>query len=299
MKDIGYKLLKGLFTLVARLPLSVLYVFSDLLFIIIYFIVRYRRGLMDRNLAACFPEMPEKERTRVRRQFYRNFADYIVETIKLFHISDEEISRRITFENIGLIDRLTSEGKNVAVYFAHCGNWEWAPSMTLHVNPESLKYVDYCQVYRPLRNKLFNRLMLDVRSRFGSYSFSKATVLRDIIKLRREGKLSVTGFMSDQKPSHGDATVVTRFLNRPTAFISGTEHLASKLGMAAIYWDTEKLSRGHYRITCRPLTDNAAEMAPGELTRAYAALLEKTILRNPSIWLWTHNRWKYPVHQSI
>ena len=146
MKDIGYKLLKGLFTLVAMLPLSVLYVFSDLLFIIIYFIVRYRRGLMDRNLAACFPEMPEKERSRVRRQFYRNFADYIVETIKLFHISDEEISRRITFGNIGLIDRLTSEGKNVAVYFAHCGNWEWAPSMTLHVNTESLRYVDYCQV---------------------------------------------------------------------------------------------------------------------------------------------------------
>lgn len=299
MKDFGYKLLKGLFTLVAMMPLGVLYVFSDLLFLIIYFIVRYRRGLLDRNLAACFPDMPAEERTRIRRKFYRNFADYIVETIKLLHISDEEMSERMTFENIELIDRLTSEGKSVAVYFAHCGNWEWAPSMTLHVSHESLKTVDYCQVYRPLRNKTFDRLMLDVRSRFGSYSFSKTTVLRDLIKLRRAGKLSVTGFMSDQKPSHGDPTVVTEFLNSPTAFISGTEHLAARLGLAAIYWDTEKIGRGRYRITCRLLAENAADMSAGELTKAYAAMLQNTILRNPSIWLWTHNRWKYPVHQTI
>ena len=248
MKDFGYKLLKGLFTLVAMLPLGVLYVFSDLLFLIIYFIVRYRRGLLDRNLAACFPDMPAEERNRIRRKFYRNFADYIVETIKLLHISDEEMSERMTFENIELIDRLTSEGKSVAVYFAHCGNWEWAPSMTLHVSRESLKTVDYCQVYRPLRNKTFDRLMLAVRSRFGSYSFSKTTVLRDLIKLRRAGKLSVTGL--------------------------------------------------RYRITCRLLAENAADMSAGELTKAYAAMLQNTILRNPSIWLWTHNRWKYPVHQT-
>ena len=298
MKDFGYKLLKGLFTLVAMLPLGVLYVFSDLLFLIIYFIVRYRRGLLDRNLAACFPDMPAEERNRIRRKFYRNFADYIVETIKLLHISDEEMSERMTFENIELIDRLTSEGKSVAVYFAHCGNWEWAPSMTLHVSRESLKTVDYCQVYRPLRNKTFDRLMLAVRSRFGSYSFSKTTVLRDLIKLRRAGKLSVTGFMSDQKPSHGDPTVVTEFLNRPTAFISGTEHLAARLGLAAIYWDTEKIGRGRYRITCRLLAENAADMSAGELTKAYAAMLQNTTPPNPSIWLWTHNRWKYPVHQT-
>ena len=295
MKDFGYKLLKGLFTLVAMLPLGVLYVFSDLLFLIIYFIVRYRRGLLDRNLAACFPDMPAEERNRIRRKFYRNFADYIVETIKLLHISDEEMSERMTFENIELIDRLTSEGKSVAVYFAHCGNWEWAPSMTLHVSRESLKTVDYCQVYRPLRNKTFDRLMLAVRSRFGSYSFSKTTVLRDLIKLRRAGKLSVTGFMSDQKPSHGDPTLPLLFLGRPTAFITGTEELARKMKMAAVYWDMHKDSRGHYRIVTRLIADDVSDTEHGDVTRTYASMLQDTIMRNPSIWLWTHKRWKIPV----
>lgn len=298
MNDVVYRLLKGFLTFVAMLPLGVLYVFADILFLIIYFVVRYRRRLVEKNLIACFPDKSDAERQAICLKFYRNFADYIVETIKLLHISDAEMSRRMQFVDMDVLDRLTAAGKSVAVYYAHCGNWEWGPSMTLHVSPESHENTDYCQVYRPLRNKIFDRLMLDVRSRFGSYSFPKATVLRDLIRLRREGKQSVTGFMSDQKPSHGDPTVVTQFLNRTTAFISGTEHLAARMGFAAIYWDTEKLGRGRYRITCRPLTENASDLPNGELTRAYAALLQNTILRNPSIWLWTHNRWKYPVRQN-
>lgn len=295
MKDIGYKLLKGLLTLVACLPLEMLYVFSDFIFLLIYYIVRYRRRLVAANLRACFPDKSEGELKGIAKKFYRNFADYIVETLKLLHISDAEISRRMTFEGLDIIDDLLKSGRSVVLYFSHCGNWEWAPSMTLHAAVPPGENVEYCQVYRPLKNKTFDRLMLDIRGRFGSLSFPKKTVLRDLIVLRREGVGSCTGFMSDQKPSHGDPTFVTTFLNRPTAFISGTEHLAARLGFAVAYWDMEKISRGHYHLTCRLIADDASAIKPGEATRAYAAMLEQTILRNPSIWLWTHNRWKIPV----
>ena len=295
MADFGYKVLRFSLGLLARLPFGVLYALSDFLFIIIYYVARYRRGLVDSNLAQCFPAKSEDERHAIARRFYRNFADYIVETIKLLHISDAEMARRMTFGNIELIDSLVESGRSVAVYFSHCGNWEWATSMTLHVGHPCGSGVEYCQVYRPLRNRAFDRLMLDLRGRFGSLSFAKASVLRDLLMLRKKGMQSVTGFMSDQKPSHGDHAVVTMFLNRPTAFIHGTEELARRLGMAAIYWDVEKPSRGHYHISCRLLSDNPASLPDGELTRRYAELLQQTILRNPPIWLWTHNRWKHPV----
>ncbi len=295
MKNFGYNILLGILTALACLPLGVLYVFADVLYYIIYYIARYRRRLVRENIAKCFPAKSNSERAEIERKFYRNFADYIVETVKLLHISDAEMCRRMQFDNIELIDSLVAEGRSVVVYFAHCGNWEWAPSMTLHVAHRPGATVDYCQVYRPLRNKTFDKLMLHIRSRFGSTSFAKKTVLRDLLNLRKNGIVSVTGFMSDQKPSHGDPTVVTEFLNRPTAFISGTETLARRLGMAAIYWDTEKTSRGHYRITCRLLHKEPGELPPQQLTRIYAQALQDTINRNPSIWLWTHNRWKYPV----
>lgn len=292
MEKTAYILLRGTFGLLAFLPLKVLYVLSDILFCLLYYVVRYRRGVVSDNLAQCFPDKSDAERAAIARQFYRNMADCMVETVKLLHISNADIERRIKFENISLIDELTAAGKSVAVYFSHCGNWEWAPSVTLHASREG---VEYCQVYRPLVNKAFDRLMLRIRSRFGSLSFPKSTVLRDLLMLRRKGKLSVTGFMSDQKPSHGDPTVKMMFLNRPTAFISGTETLAQKLGMACVYWDMKKPSRGHYIISCRLIDDGDVKRPFGQITKEYAQMLETTIRRNPAIWLWTHKRWKFPV----
>ncbi len=284
------KVLIGIFRAFAHLPFWALYIISDIAFFLIYYIARYRRSVVDANLAGCFPDMSEAGRAVVRRRFYRSFCDTFVEAVKLLHISDREISRRMEFVNVALIDSILAQGKSVAVYFSHCGNWEWAPSVTLHTAHHA--GVEYCQVYRPLRNRAFDALMLRIRSRFGSLSFAKETVLRDLIKLNRNGIMSVTGFMSDQKPSHNDPTVVTMFLGRPTAFISGTETLVRRLGLVPIYWDMEKLSRGHYRITCRQIEVGETQ---GSITRSYASMLEATIRRNPSIWLWTHKKWKVPV----
>ncbi len=295
MKELTYRFAVGFLTLLAWLPLGVLYVFSDVLYFLIYYVVRYRRALVRQNLAKCFPEMESQERIRVERQFYRNFADYIVETVKLLHISDEEMNRRMVFENVDLIRRYVEEGRSIVIYFAHTGNWEWAPSVTTYFRNEEGAALDFCQVYRPLRSEVFDRLMLKVRSRFGSISFPKATVFRSLLKLKREGVVTVTGFMSDQKPSHGDPTVPLMFLNRPTAFISGTETLCRRLGSVALYWDMDKVSRGHYRVITREVCPNPQDLPQGDITRRYAAMLQETIIRNPSIWLWTHNRWKIPV----
>ena len=287
------KILIAILSAFAHLPLRVMYVLADIAFVLVYYVARYRRRVVDDNLAQCFPDMDQKARAAIRRQFYRNFCDTFVEAVKLLHISDKEICQRMQFENTALIDELLSQGKSVAVYFSHCGNWEWAPSVTLHTTHH--QGVEYCQVYRPLRNHAFDALMLRIRSRFGSLTFAEATVFRDLVHLKRDNVLTVTGFMSDQKPSHNDPTVVTMFLNRPTAFISGTETLARRMGLAAIYWDMEKTARGHYRITCRLLDDGTHAGEPGTLTRNYAAMLQDTITRNPAIWLWTHKRWKIPV----
>lgn len=293
------RMVVALLKLMARLPLGALYVVSDFMFVLVYYVVRYRRRVTDGNIAGCFPAMSASERRKIVRRFYRNFADYIVETVKLFHISDSEMERRMKFDNVEIIDRLVAEGRSVAVYFSHCGNWEWAPSVTLHTARRAGDGVEYCQVYRPLSSRVFDSLMLEARSRFGSLSLPKSTVLRELIRLRRGGVLNVTGFMSDQKPSHGDPTLPVMFLNRPTAFITGTEELARRMGMAAVYWDMYKTGRGQYEIKCRLLAENVADTQPGEVTRAYAAMLEQTIERNPSIWLWTHKRWKYPVEMPI
>lgn len=284
-------MLKGL----ARLPLGVLYGVADGLYFVAYRVVGYRKATVRKNLAESFPEMTEAARRDIERKFYRHLADYMVETVKLLHISDDEMKRRMIFEGMEQVDEILRSGRSITAYFSHSGNWEWVPSITLWSSLQAGKDAEFCQVYRPLKNKWFDNLFLKLRSRFRPLSFPKQTVLRDLLYLRRDRMPSITGFMSDQKPSHGDPTHIVKFLNHPTAMITGTETLTRRLDMAAVYLDLEKLSRGHYKVTIRMIDEHPASLPPMELTERYARLLETTIRRNPSIWLWSHKRWKNPV----
>lgn len=290
-RKLGDMLING----AAHLPLGVLYVFSDFCYFLLFYVFRYRRKVAEKNLRESFPEAGDDEINGILKKFYLNFTDYTVETLKLAHISDEEMMRRMTFEGTELMDDAVAAGRSVVVYFSHCFNWEWAPSVTLHSRFKDDKNVIFAQVYRPLKSEWFDGVMLRLRSRFGSESFKKSTVLRDLLKLRMEKKVWVTGFMSDQKPSHGDPTYIVKFLNHPTAAITGTETLAMRLKTTAIYWDMQKISRGHYNIVMRKIADDASTMQKNDVTQKYVELLENTIRRQPDIWLWTHKRWKIPV----
>jgi KDO2-lipid IV(A) lauroyltransferase len=295
LTKILFYILTALLVALACLPLRVLYVIADVLYLLIYYFVRYRRRLVRRNLTTCFPDKSEAEIIDIERKFYRNFADYIVETVKLLHISDDEMRRRFTFTNIDAVKDFMERGHSIAAYFSHCGNWEWTTSITLHCPDQIAVGNEFCQIYRPLRNVQFDNLMFRIRRRFGSVSIPKTLTLRRLLAMRNNKVTSITGFMSDQKPSHGDTVHVVNFLNRPTAVITGTETLARRLKMAVVYFDMQKLSRGYYNINIHVIADDASRTQPFYVTDKYFSLLEQTIKNNPPIWLWTHNRWKNPI----
>lgn len=282
----------GIVRMMACLPFCVLYVFADVIFVLLYYVLRYRRRMVRANMRAAFADADDEILRSYIRGFYRNFADYIVETVKLLHIKDESMARRIKFDGLEIIEEHLKQGRSVVAYFSHTFNWEWAPSITMHVSPEIKSKTTFGQIYRPLRNSEWDKLMLRVRSRFGSESIPKKVTLRHLLQSHKTGKLTLTGFMSDQKPSHGDAEHIIEFLGQRTRVIVGTETLARRMQMAAVYWDMFKESRGHYRITVRPICDNVADTGQGEVTDKYFKLLEQTIRRQPQIWLWSHNRWQ-------
>lgn len=294
-KTFSYRMLRGVLKAAAMLPLWVLYGLSDVVWVVLAFVVRYRRGIITANLTASFPDMSPKEIARIRRRFYRNFSDYIFETLKLLHISDSAMRRRMEFTGVEAVDRILGEGRPVVAFFSHCFNWEWVPSITLWSKLTPGEGVEFCQVYRPLRNRVMDALMLDIRSRFGSVSLTKKLVFLDLMRYTRRGIATITGFMSDQKPSHGDEGHYENFLHHPTIFITGTETVARRLDAAVVYFDMNKISRGHYRVDVRLITEKPGELPEGTLTDRYCSLLTQTIRRNPALWLWSHNRWKNPV----
>lgn len=278
-------LLKGL----SLLPLGLLYGVADLLAFLARDVARYRRRVVRANLRDCFPELDDKERCRIERRFYRHLGDYFVETVKLASMSEKALRRRMTFEGTELVDRTLRSGRDIVIYTSHFGNWEWITSMGLWC--ETASRAKFSHVYRPLRNPWFDRWFVRMRSRY-NVSIPMREVFRRLLIWRREETRWITGFLSDQKPSHAGKTYTVPFLGRETPFIGGTEELACKLDAVVMYFDTEVTGRGRYRSTVRLITDKPREEEPGEITRRYAAALEEQIRRRPEAYLWSHNRWR-------
>ena len=273
------------------LPLSVLYMISDIiLYPLVYYIARYRLKVVRKNLRNSFPDKSHNELKNIEKKFYHHFADLIVEVVYGYRVGDEEMRERVVFENVDLVEDLASKTHGVIAYLGHMGNWEWLVDLNKRfVNPAMVEY----NVYRQLKNPASDKMMLELRSKRGGECIEKKQLLRKLVALRRSEHPFVVGMLSDQKPSKRSSYVWTQFLNQETAFLDGSEVLAHKFGFSAVYAHIWSPKRGYYRIRFEQITDDPELMQPEEMTKRYAELLEQNICAQPEQWLWTHNRWKW------
>ena len=272
---------------IAIWPYGVLYVLSSLIYPIVYYVVGYRRKVVHNNLVNSFPEKSEKEIREIEKKFYRHFCDYVLETVKLMHISDEEMRRRLRFTNPELIEQLRGDGKPFFVYLGHQCNWEYVISITMWTHPD----LAACQIYHPLSNKAMDKLMYRMRSRFNSVGIPQKQTLRAILTMVREGKQPLLGLIADQRPQRHPEPEWMEFLNQDTAIITGGEVMGVKLGAHFIYGSMRCVRRGYYEITLHPI-----EPIEGEefsYSKQYMRMLEQDIKAQPHMWLWTHKRWKW------
>ena len=273
------------------LPLSVLYMISDIiLYPLVYYIARYRLKVVRKNLRNSFADKSHNELKNIEKKFYHHFADLIVEVVYGYRVGDEEMRERVVFENVDLVEHLASKTHGVIAYLGHMGNWEWLVDLNKRfVNPAMVEY----NVYRQLKNPASDKMMLELRSKRGGECIEKKQLLRKLVALRRSEHPFVVGMLSDQKPSKRSSYVWTQFLNQETAFLDGSEVLAHKFGFSAVYAHIWSPKRGYYRIRFEQITDDPELMQPEEMTKRYAELLEQNICAQPEQWLWTHNRWKW------
>lgn len=293
VRNIIYSPLYILLYLLALLPLPILYGISYIIYLMMYRVIGYRRKVVRENLKGTFGDMSEKERKKIEQDFYRHFANYIVETIKILHISDKEMRRRMEFVNAELIDKYTAQGRSVMLMLGHYGNWEWIPSVTLWI--DNTTDIQMGQLYRPLSNKWFDDFFLHLRSRFGTRCIAKAEAFRTLVTYRRAGRSAIVGVMADQTPSRRNIHYRTNFLRPETAMLTGFEKIAKKLDIVLLYVDISVVKRGYYRAEIRLLEDNPASCPDYDITERYAQAMEHTIMRAPHAWLWTHKRWKHPI----
>ncbi|MDE6270647.1 MAG: lysophospholipid acyltransferase family protein [Muribaculaceae bacterium] len=284
-----YHLLRILLKVAAHMPFWLLYGVADVLFVLLYYVVRYRRAVVRRNLTECFPEKPLPEIKRIERRFYRNFADQLAETCKMSGMSPEQMGRRMRFVNVDEVNKSLREHRSVALFLGHYGNWEWVSSMPLHLEKSALP----AQIYHKLRNESFDRIMSGNRAVFGATSVDMYKTARFIKQLGDEGICSIIGFIADQSPKWRELHYYLPFLNHDTPVLTGTEKIVKHFGFEAWFLDVRKLRRGFYEARFVRMHPQPKALKDFELTDLYFKMLEDMIRRDPELYLWTHNRFKH------
>ncbi len=284
MRAVIFYLIFPFIYLISLLPFPLLYALSDFFYLILK-VSGYRHKVIVTNLTNSFPDKSREEISRLASEYNRYLCDLVFETLKTLNMSAEETRRRCTFVNIPGLDELRKRNQSFIIVMGHHGNWEWAgPAFTLNT------VFQLNVIYRPLSNPYFERMMVKMRTRFGTKITPVKNTLREMVADR--GKLTATAFIADQTATKKDAYWTT-FLNQDTATFTGPEKLAKKFGYPVVYMKVSRPSRGRYVVSPEILIEDPSATREGEITERFTKRLEQDIIAEPTIWLWSHRRWKH------
>lgn len=281
-----YYLIYSILFLLALLPFWLLYALSDALYFLLYYIFRYRREIVRDNLSRAFPKKSAEELQKIEKAFYRNFSDMLMESLKMIHLSPDQLSKRIPVINPEILDKYRASGRSIAAIGAHYGNWEWTLGIVQHLNYKTIG------VYKPLNNKRFDGLINRMRTKFGTELVSMREVIRVVLKNKKENIPTFNVFIADQSPVWEEIQYWIPFLNQNTAVYLGPEKIARQFNMVFIFGKIVKTKRGHYSVELIPIEENVPDTPEFEVTQKFFKLLEEQIESNPEFWLWSHRRWK-------
>lgn len=287
MQLIAYIIVYPIAWLISILPFRLLYLFSDVLYLVIYKLIGYRKSTVINNLKLVFPEKTDKEIRSICRKFYRHFCDMMVESVKSMTISAEELKRRFSIKNIELVKTLEADKKNIALMCGHYGSWEWIFALQYHI-----EYEGYA-IYKRLRNKYFDRLVKRIRARHNSYLITTKETFDVVRKTEKEGRLAMYGFAADQSPKANKAHHWNNFMGIKVPMYTGAETLAKKFDLAVVFFRVKRLKRGFYELEFEVINENPSSVKDFDITDSYFRLLEDQILEEPQYYLWTHKRWKH------
>ena len=278
--------------IVSLLPFFIVYAISDVLFILVYYVFGYRKKVVAQNLKNAFPEKSTAELKVIEKKYYRFLCDVILETIQTLTISKKTMLNRCKMNDSSkaIFDHFNQKQQSCIIVLGHFGNWEWGGNaFSLTCNQQL--YV----LYHPLSNKNFDGLMKKLRTRFGARLYSMKDAVREMIKNKNE--VTATAFIADQTPAP-ETAYWTTFLNQDTPVFLGTEKIAKKLNFPVVYVSLHRFKRGHYEFNAELICANPQGTSEGEITELHTKCLEKDIISQPEIWLWSHKRWKHKRKQA-
>ncbi|MBQ4821610.1 lysophospholipid acyltransferase family protein [Aquimarina sp. MMG016] len=289
MQLLVYRLVYPILWMISKLPWRLFYMFSTGVYILIYYIIGYRKKTVNENLTLVFPEKTPKEIKKIAKGSYKHMCDMFLEMIKSISITETEITKRFEITNMDKLKELEIKNKSVIIMMGHYNSYEWTNSIDI------ISKFRCVGIYKPVKNKYFDRLAHRIRGRFGARLIPSAKVFREMTKdhNKENPELSIYGLISDQSPKLNKAMFWTDFMGIKVPAVMGGEVLAKRLDMSIFYLHVEKVKRGYYQATLIPISEDSKNSEDYDITKQFIKLLEKQIRNKPENYLWSHKRWKH------
>lgn len=270
---------------ISLLPYPIIYGISNVISFLFFYIIPYRKKVVAKNLENSFPQKNKKELNTIARKFYTHLSDIIVESVKLFSITQKQIDHRFSIKNPEILQTYFDQGRDVILVGGHYNNWE-----ILAVGINQIVPHDCIGIYTKLSNPFFDDKMKSSRSKFGLKMINTREVTSNFIEKNKTPRMTIFG--ADQSPTYSKNVHWTNFLNQDTAVALGTERFAKKYNLPVVFCSINKEKRGIYSAELSVLTENPQDTEDGEITEMHTSKLENQINVKPEFWLWTHKRWK-------
>jgi len=274
--------------LISHLPLRVLYFGADVLFVLLYYVFRYRFKIVNKNLVRCFPDKKDDEIKKIRKKFFRSLSDYVAEIFKAVTMSERLVSKSIKFSNPEILQEKYA-GKTVIVLTGHVFNWEWYGMAISHAFKTK---GGSAFIYQKISNTLIDKMMLKARGRFGAKPFLREQTARAVVGARDRATLFF--ILADQTPFGKVKRYWTNFMGYPTAFYLGIDQVVKMTKVPVVYCSVKREGRGKFEVTFKEIENTENDF---QVLKGYISLLEEDIKKNPSEWLWTHRRWKLKMKE--
>lgn len=271
----------------SRLPMRILYLKSNIIYLFMFYITGYRKKVVLENLKLSFPKKTEAELRIISKKFFKHFIDLIMESVKAFSISKKQLSKRYTYKNPELVNAFVKEGRNIALVGAHQANWEWSIGISMVLD------IDVYGAYTKLNNKYFEKWVRKSREKFGVIGYKTSDTVRGIQKNMNDNKQGAYILLSDQSPQPHKTYYWREFFNIKVPVHTGAEMLSKKFDLVVINYVTRKIKRGYYETEFQLITDTPKEFDDYQLTDKYTKLTEENIKVQPEFYLWSHRRFKH------
>ncbi len=283
----------GILIFISFLPFWMIYGISDFFYIIIRFVIKYRKKVIYENLTFAFPEKGRVEIEKIASGFYKHFCDLFLETIKLYSLSEKQAFKRINYKGVEHLEACSAKGQSAIVLAMHHNNWEWCSSIQKLLSSHLL------MIYNPIRgNHAFENFLLYAREKWGGTCIPVHKSARTVLDLNRQGKPTTLWLGADQTPPP-ESKFWTIFLNREAPFFSGPEKIAVHSNQPVFFHHIKKAGRGRYDVNFIPLIENPMEVEPKEIILGYVKKMEEIIRAEPEYYLWSHRRWKHKRPEGI